>query len=630
MILKVTLGTGHRGLDSYITAKAGAILLLTNMGGSTPRERAREHAGFRSSRPDLKKAVGHLILSHDPSLPDLTHDEWRAAIEVARQEHDLRDAAFSAWLHVDSDHRHAHCFFTRIRPDSSVVSDSHSYRKNETASRRIERELGLSPPRPVAGDRKVGDRQKTDAASRRSKRKNSTKGETKMETSELSRLVFACVAAAKTTQELDRELAARGIEVEWSANFAGLKLKPAGASTWLKGSSLNRELSASKIVAALARNADLKADAERAAAVVVSTADGRATAVAAARMGRNEALDVNQVVEISAPRALPPAEADAARVLVTAEPDPLNFLVPAEPVPQTLDDAPLVAAGPPSAQAPDPQEAEEMARARAALQTRNEADAELDKELRGLTAKQLIELRNASKRPLDESILAAALIETLLRLALRILSFGLFKRSTPMADLLASRVRLGEAADAEITRRHRTPNTVADRMKFLKEHTAALNSRRIQIDAHQTAAALSKLYPAPEHPGVTKLKAELLQHESRLEKISNDEPGVMAKMRKSAAFFRWQKDAARAKELRAITAAALDKLVDEIQESVRARAAENAAAVEAANKVLKDESQAIEIEIRDRIPSLQKQVERDELQARLRQVDDGSTDVHRG
>lgn len=459
----------------------------------------------------------------------------------------------------------------------------------------------------MAAEKKVGDRQKTDAATRRSKRKNSTTGEIHMHTADLCRLVFESISTAKTTHEFGRELAARGIEVEWSANQSGLKLRPIASSTWLKGSSLNRELSAAKVVAALARNAELQADAERAAAVVVSTADGRATAVAAARMGRNEALAVSQVVEISAPRALPPAE---------------------------LDDAPLVAAGPPSSPEADPQEAEEMARARAAALDRDEADAELSQQLRAMNAKQLLELRNTSKRPLDELVITAALIERLLALAARILSFGLWKASTPMADALRSRERVAAAADDEITRRHRTPHTVADRMKFLKEHTAALNSRRIQIDAHQTAAALSKLYPAPEHPaehpGVTKLKAELLQHESRLEKISNDEPGVMAKMRKSAAFLRWQKDAARAKELRAITSAALDELVDEIQESVRARAAENAAAVEAANKVLKDESQAIEIEIRDRIPSLQKQVERDELQARLRQVDDGSADVHRG
>lgn len=450
-----------------------------------------------------------------------------------------------------------------------------------------------------------------------------------METSELSKLVFESVAAAKTTQELDRELAARGVEVEWSPNFAGLKLRPKGSTTWLKGSSLSRELSASKVVAALARNADLKADADRAASIVVGTATDRAAAVTSVRVDRNASIDATQVAEVSAPRSLPPPAADAARALATAEPDPLSFLVPAEPVPGVLDDAPLVAAGPPSAQAPDPQEAEEMARARAALHARNEADTELDKELRGLTAKQLIELRNASKRPLDELVITAALIEKLLALAARILSFGFWKTSTPMADALSSRQRVAAAADDEINRRHRTPHTVADRMKFLKEHTAALTSRRIQIDAHQTAAALAKFQPAPEHPRVTKMRAELLQHEARVEKISNDEPGVMAKLRKSAAFLRWQKDAVRAKELRAITAAALDKLVDEIQESVRAREAENAAAVAAANKVLLDETEAIKIELRDRVPSMQKQLDKDELQARLRQVDDG-IDVHRG
>ena len=111
MILKIKIGTGFRGLDSYVSNKKRAIQLATNMGGQTPRQRAREIAGLRSARPDLTKAAGHLILSHSPDLPDLTHDQWRVAIEVAREAHDLRDAAFSAVLHADTDHRHVHLFF---------------------------------------------------------------------------------------------------------------------------------------------------------------------------------------------------------------------------------------------------------------------------------------------------------------------------------------------------------------------------------------------------------------------------------------------------------------------------------------------------------------------------------------
>ena len=112
MILKMIVGRGFRGVDSYVTGKPDARVLATNMGGQTPRERAREISGLRSSNPGLGKAAGHLVLSHDPSLPDLTDEEWRHAIDVARAEHDLRDAPFMAVLHQDADHRHVHLFST--------------------------------------------------------------------------------------------------------------------------------------------------------------------------------------------------------------------------------------------------------------------------------------------------------------------------------------------------------------------------------------------------------------------------------------------------------------------------------------------------------------------------------------
>ena len=110
MILKMIIGRGFRGVDNYVTGKPDARVLATNMGGRTQRERAREVAGLRSACPGLGKAVGHLVLSHDPSLPDLTDERWLHAIDVARAEHDLRDAPFVAVLHNDADHRHVHLF----------------------------------------------------------------------------------------------------------------------------------------------------------------------------------------------------------------------------------------------------------------------------------------------------------------------------------------------------------------------------------------------------------------------------------------------------------------------------------------------------------------------------------------
>lgn len=105
------LGVGFRGLDRYVTGKQDATILATNMAGTNPRERTAEVGGLRSARPDLNRAVGHLVLSHDPSLPDLTPDQWRTAIDIARAEHDMRDAPFCAVLHTDADHRHVHVFF---------------------------------------------------------------------------------------------------------------------------------------------------------------------------------------------------------------------------------------------------------------------------------------------------------------------------------------------------------------------------------------------------------------------------------------------------------------------------------------------------------------------------------------
>lgn len=116
MILKTKLGTGFRGLDQYVTSKSDSRLLLSNMAGATCKERAREIAGLRSAKSDLRKAVGHLVLSHDPALPDLTDDEWRRAIDIARAEHDFRDAPFCAVLHNDTDHRHVHVFFCASVP----------------------------------------------------------------------------------------------------------------------------------------------------------------------------------------------------------------------------------------------------------------------------------------------------------------------------------------------------------------------------------------------------------------------------------------------------------------------------------------------------------------------------------
>jgi|GEM_PF-3920274 len=645
MILKGSLGEIFSGIDRYAMRAQGARMLASNFGGDTIAERMREATALRSSRPNLKKIVGHIILSHDPTLTDLSDEQWMVALEIARQEHDLRDAAYCAVLHVEKKHQHLHLYYVRCRPDGSLVSDSQSYRKNEAAARRIERELGLPPPTPVPKADKVGDRQASDNATRRGRRKQKTEGEPFMETTELRRLAFEALAASTSVQAFNRELAERGIEAQWTANHAGIKYLPIGASTALKGSSASRDLSAGNVMATLQRNADLRQAAEQASAAVIGVADDRAKALTATRVDRGEALDDITAATGITSRALPETEAEAARALATAGPDPLSFLVIPEVVPLVLDDAPfsIVAAGE-SPSADDDGDADARARREQAL-----AHEDLTTQLRAMTSKQLIELRNSAKRPLDDAVIALALWEKLLALAIRILSLGVVSKGTPISALLAQRQTLADAAEDEISRRHRSPATATERMRSLAEHEAALNSRRIVLDAQRTVVKLATLNePAGDlglrervtvafdaaqskdgQPTTKMLKSDLRANDAAIAALEVQAPSSIARLRRAAAVQEWDRKMARAKELRALTAERLQKFFDSIQRVVEQQEAAKAAKAAEANGVLLAEAEALSIEIRDRVPALRVEIERDAMHERLRGIGDADDDVSR-
>lgn len=212
MIAKQVLGRGLRGAAAYISQQRGARLLATNMAGGGLREWSKEWAALRSGRRSLGKVCGHLMVSHARDGRELLDTEWQLAIDEAREVHDLRDAAYIACFHPpDEDHAcaHVHIVYCRVRPDGSVVSDSHSYRNNERAARRIERVLGLPPPVAQPADRKPGNRTKLDNARRRAKRK----GLAPMNKDELVSRVEALIGACERADELETKAVAHGLIV---------------------------------------------------------------------------------------------------------------------------------------------------------------------------------------------------------------------------------------------------------------------------------------------------------------------------------------------------------------------------------------------------------------------------------
>lgn len=294
-LLKIKVGGGARGLLNYISrdhASGYSEPIHTNMAGRNPREMTKEFGVFRELRPNLKKAVGHLILaisSEDES--SMTPHRWQRAIDIALETHGITDAPFAAWLHHDTDHLHCHIFFSRIRADGSVISDSHSYRKNEAAARQMERELGLKPPAPLPPEKQPGDRRALENASRRAERK----GE-KLDYLKIKSTVEAAIdQGAASPEALAAALQAAGYRAEFTrrghgpdGEIAGWRIADLAAgddATAIKASAIHRDLAWARVAERLAANRPTQATPERVQDLAGATDMDRLTA-------RLEAADV--------------------------------------------------------------------------------------------------------------------------------------------------------------------------------------------------------------------------------------------------------------------------------------------------------------------------------------------------
>ncbi len=158
MIGKQFKNQSFRSTLDYVLGKEKANIIDSNMGGSTPRQLAKEFGASRRLRPNLKRACGHIILSIPHRSADHPQGEYHEHLDdeqyVAIAHRWLKEMKFlgeglnkSQYViarHHDTDHEHIHIIASRIRMDSSVVSDSWDYRRSEVVVRQLEKEFGLS------------------------------------------------------------------------------------------------------------------------------------------------------------------------------------------------------------------------------------------------------------------------------------------------------------------------------------------------------------------------------------------------------------------------------------------------------------------------------------------------------
>ena len=422
-----------------------------------------------------------------------------------------------------------------------------------------------------------------------------------MDTAELSHLVFDALGVATSTLAFEQELAARGVQIEWSRRgeeLVGLKVRPVGSSTWLKGSSVNRELSAAKVLTALARNAPANSPAPA------------------------------QQQPLAAPA--PVAVADALSFLDTEATQPTGAAID---LPQQAGNGSQTAHEP----FDEPFDPERAARAE-----RERAETALDDELRELEIGELFDLANPRIEPVE---LSAARLAALVLLALKLLSFGLFRPTNPLADRLAARAAIAPRAQAEIQRRKLTPSGVQRRRALLDEETQALERRRAALATRSRAIAMSSaLGPRPLGPVDLAYSAQLSverKHDTEAlaaapprptfasrrvalakveEQIAAREGEAVAEGQDRVGFFglalggrtgRARRTAAqqqRARELQRLQAQrqalllAIARMLDAIQARIEARVAAAEAAAEA-QRALQLEAATVEAALRERLPA---------------------------
>jgi hypothetical protein len=464
MVPKINRGAGFRGVLNYVLRAMAELsadqqprVIAGNMDLGDARALAAQFRAARALRPDIKKPVWHCPLS----LQQGEHVDDMKFAEVLKDF--VRHMGFTdlhpwvAVLHQDKKHLHAHIVACRIALDGSVWTGEHEARRAIAACRRLEEKHGLRPTVPKPEEPSIADAERPKRTTLRDQalkaKRRAERHSTKANDVHALRLAaLEAIDRAATVEELQQQLAARGVEVEFArrgehAEIYGWKLRQPGADEWLKASSVSRDITWPRVTAALGRHADLRARAQAAAKTVKQRAVERAAEIAAK-------LAEPAKRSVSRPRSpLPPAAVELLH-------DPLSFMNPAphSPLesfqpPAHLDDVPLrVQPSPP------PNELLKMTLSR-------------------LKAQDLERLRELAERKRqltgDEALIA--LLRRLLDLALRVLSLGTVGLPPTMAEREdAARDHLIQQIDVELALRSERARAKVDEESLRMSASAAV------------------------------------------------------------------------------------------------------------------------------------------------------------
>ena len=200
----------------------------------------------RKMRPELGKAVGHLVLSWSKEdLPKLSDEIMAERAKEYMDKVGIRNTQYVMVRHSDRAHPHLHLIYNRVDNNGKTITDKNNFARNVKACKDITLKYGYH----LGEGKDLVNRQ-------------ALKGKEKIRY-ELYDAIKAGMKTATSWKELEAQLARQGVSIAYkfrsgTSEVQGISFEKGNVK--MKGSAIDRSLSFAKIDANLNRNQRVQQD----------------------------------------------------------------------------------------------------------------------------------------------------------------------------------------------------------------------------------------------------------------------------------------------------------------------------------------------------------------------------------
>jgi ribosomal protein L7/L12 len=241
MMGKPITGRSFGGCVRYVVNKQDAkILSAEGVRIQSANAMINDFNLQRQMRPELGKAVGHLVLSWSKEdLLKLSDDIMVERAKEYMEKVGIKNTQYVVVRHSDRAHPHLHLIYNRVDNNGKTITDQNNFAKNVKACKEITLKYGYH----LGEGKDLVNRQ-------------ALKGKEKVKY-ELYDAIKAGMKTATTWKQLEAQLARQGVTIAYkylsgTSEVQGISFEKGGVK--MKGSAIDRSLSFGKIDAVLNRN----------------------------------------------------------------------------------------------------------------------------------------------------------------------------------------------------------------------------------------------------------------------------------------------------------------------------------------------------------------------------------------